>query len=97
MELRFLGRETTGGQSPTLYVTDQGSYVVQCPFTGEPWSGGCGCGEPWVAGEGVVDGVDGADVVAAGADQVGTDTAVRREGAQGCASSRRRSGVVSGL
>jgi hypothetical protein len=29
MELRFLGRETTGGQSPTLYVTEQGSYVVQ--------------------------------------------------------------------
>ncbi len=39
-------------------------------------SGGCGCGKPGVAGEGVVDGVDGADVVAAGADQVGTDTAV---------------------
>ena len=46
-------------------------------------SRGCGCGEPGVAGEGVVDGVDGADVVAAGADQVGTDTAVCREGAQG--------------
>ncbi len=29
MELRFLGKETTGGQSPTLYATDQGSYVVQ--------------------------------------------------------------------
>ncbi|MGH3694572.1 MAG: hypothetical protein ACRDRX_11415 [Pseudonocardiaceae bacterium] len=29
MELRFLGRETTGGQSPTLYATDQGSYLVQ--------------------------------------------------------------------
>lgn len=29
MELRFLGRETTGGQSPTLYATDQCSYVVQ--------------------------------------------------------------------
>ena len=29
-----------------------------------------------------MDGVDGADVVAAGVDQVGTDTAVRREGAQ---------------
>lgn len=29
MELRFLGRETTGGQSPTLYATDRGSYVVQ--------------------------------------------------------------------
>ena len=61
-------------------------------------SRGCGCGEPWVAGEGVVDGVDGADVVAAGADQVGTDTAVCREGAQrsACASSRRRPDVVSG-
>lgn len=29
MELRFLGKETTGGQSPTLYATDQSSYVVQ--------------------------------------------------------------------
>lgn len=29
MELRFLGKETTGGQSPTLYATDQHSYVVQ--------------------------------------------------------------------
>src|SRR5262245_61036405 len=29
MELRFLGTETTGGQSPTLYATDQDSYVVQ--------------------------------------------------------------------
>lgn len=29
MELRFLGTETTGGQSPTLYATDQCSYVVQ--------------------------------------------------------------------
>lgn len=29
MELRFLGKETTGGQSPTLYATDRGSYVVQ--------------------------------------------------------------------
>ncbi len=29
MELRFLGRETTGGQSPTLYATDQNSYIVQ--------------------------------------------------------------------
>lgn len=29
MELRFLGRETTGGQSPTLYATDQASYLVQ--------------------------------------------------------------------
>jgi hypothetical protein len=29
VELRFLGRETTGGQSPTLYATDRGSYVVQ--------------------------------------------------------------------
>ncbi|MGH3925041.1 MAG: hypothetical protein ACRDTT_19630, partial [Pseudonocardiaceae bacterium] len=29
MELRFLGKETTGGQSPTLYATDQGSYLVQ--------------------------------------------------------------------
>lgn len=29
MRLRFLGKETTGGQSPTLYATDQDSYVVQ--------------------------------------------------------------------
>jgi len=29
VELRFLGRETTGGQSPTLYATDQDSFVVQ--------------------------------------------------------------------
>ena len=29
MQLRFLGKETTGGQSPTLYATDQDSYVVQ--------------------------------------------------------------------
>lgn len=29
MKLRFLGTETSGGQSPTLYATDQGSYVVQ--------------------------------------------------------------------
>ena len=31
-----------------------------------------------------MDGVDGADVVAAGADQVGADAAVCRECAQGC-------------
>lgn len=29
VQLRFLGKETTGGQSPTLYATDQDSYVVQ--------------------------------------------------------------------
>ncbi|MBT8228532.1 MAG: hypothetical protein HKP61_00895 [Dactylosporangium sp.] len=29
MRLTFLGKATTGGQSPTLYATDQESYVVQ--------------------------------------------------------------------
>jgi hypothetical protein len=29
MQLTFLGKETTGGQSPTLYATDRDSYVVQ--------------------------------------------------------------------
>ena len=29
MRLRFLGKETQGGGSPTLYVTDCNSYVVQ--------------------------------------------------------------------
>jgi len=29
VQLRFLGKETTGGQSPTLYATDQDSYIVQ--------------------------------------------------------------------
>lgn len=29
MRLTFLGKETTGGQSPTLYATDRDSYVVQ--------------------------------------------------------------------
>jgi len=36
-----------------------------------------------VAGEGVVDGVDGANAVAAGADEVGADAAVSGEGGQG--------------
>lgn len=29
MRLRFLGKETQGGGSPTLYATDRGTYVVQ--------------------------------------------------------------------
>ncbi|MFG3602574.1 hypothetical protein [Micromonospora chersina] len=29
MRLTFLGKESTGGQSPTLYATDRDSYVVQ--------------------------------------------------------------------
>ncbi|QXJ20773.1 hypothetical protein AGRA3207_001543 [Actinomadura graeca] len=29
MVLVFLGKETTSGQSPTLYATDRDSYVVQ--------------------------------------------------------------------
>ena len=46
-------------------------------------SRGYGCGEPGAAREGIVDGVDGADVVAAGTDQVGTDAAVCRECGKG--------------
>jgi hypothetical protein len=29
MQLRFLGTNSTGGDCPTLYVTDEGSYIVQ--------------------------------------------------------------------
>ncbi|MBB5155950.1 hypothetical protein [Saccharopolyspora phatthalungensis] len=29
MQLTFLGKETQGGGSPTLYATDHGTYVVQ--------------------------------------------------------------------
>ncbi|MET8364121.1 hypothetical protein ABZU53_11185 [Micromonospora sp. NPDC005194] len=29
MELRFLGKETQGGGSPTLFATDRDTYVVQ--------------------------------------------------------------------
>ncbi|WP_216216929.1 hypothetical protein [Amycolatopsis aidingensis] len=29
MQLRFLGKDTQGGGSPTLYATDRGTYVVQ--------------------------------------------------------------------
>jgi hypothetical protein len=29
MQLRFLGKETDHGDSPTLYATDQGTYLVQ--------------------------------------------------------------------
>jgi hypothetical protein len=36
MQLRFLGKATSGGQSPTLYATDQESYVVQGWVVTEP-------------------------------------------------------------
>lgn len=29
MKLTFLGKETTGDQSPTLFATDRDTYVVQ--------------------------------------------------------------------
>jgi hypothetical protein len=29
MKLRFLGSNSTGGQSPTLYETDRGTFVIQ--------------------------------------------------------------------
>lgn len=29
MQLTFLGKETQGGGSPTLFATDRGTYVVQ--------------------------------------------------------------------
>ena len=29
MKLRFLGKETEAGNSPTLYDTDEGMYVIQ--------------------------------------------------------------------
>lgn len=29
MQLTFLGKETQGGGSPTLFLTDRGTYVVQ--------------------------------------------------------------------
>jgi hypothetical protein len=29
MEIRFLGKETDQGDSPTLYATDQGTYLIQ--------------------------------------------------------------------
>jgi hypothetical protein len=29
MRLRFLGKDTQGGGSPTLFATDRGTYVVQ--------------------------------------------------------------------
>jgi hypothetical protein len=55
----------------------------------------CGeCGEPGVAGEGVVDGVDGADAVVVGAEEVGAAAAAVGEGGEECASSRRRPDVA---
>ena len=44
---------------------------------------GCDPGEPGVAGEGLVDGVDGADAVTAGAGEVGADAQVVAEGVGG--------------
>jgi hypothetical protein len=29
MQMIFLGKETEGGESPALYATDRGSYIVQ--------------------------------------------------------------------
>ncbi|WP_338770992.1 hypothetical protein V7968_09415 [Nocardia vulneris] len=29
MKIRFLGKHTNGGNSPTLYLTDRGTYIVQ--------------------------------------------------------------------
>jgi hypothetical protein len=29
MKLKFLGKNSTPGDSPTLYETDQGTYVIQ--------------------------------------------------------------------
>jgi len=29
MQLRFLGKETEGGNSPTLFDTDEDTYVIQ--------------------------------------------------------------------
>ncbi|MEU7141101.1 hypothetical protein ABZ942_16735 [Nocardia sp. NPDC046473] len=29
MKIRFLGKNTNGGNSPTLYLTDRGTYIVQ--------------------------------------------------------------------
>jgi hypothetical protein len=37
MQLTFLGKETTGGQSPTLYATDRGTYVVQGWIVTDPY------------------------------------------------------------
>lgn len=59
------------------------------------WRGGCG--EPGVAGECVVDGVDGADAVVAGADEVGATAAVVGEGGESVPSSRRQLDVVWGF
>jgi hypothetical protein len=36
MELRFLGKETEGGNSPTLYDTDGEMYVVQGWIVSDP-------------------------------------------------------------
>ena len=36
MQLRFLGKDSTPTNSPTLYVTDQGSYIVQGWIVSDP-------------------------------------------------------------
>lgn len=36
MRLTFLGKNSTPDQSPTLYATDRGSYVVQGWIVTEP-------------------------------------------------------------
>ncbi|MCM6778133.1 hypothetical protein NDR87_32090 [Nocardia sp. CDC159] len=35
MQLKFLGKSTAGGQSPTLYASDRSTYVCQGWRTGE--------------------------------------------------------------
>jgi hypothetical protein len=36
MEIRLLGKETTGGDSATLYATDHGTYLIQGWVVTEP-------------------------------------------------------------
>jgi hypothetical protein len=38
MRLTFLGKDTQGGNSPTLWETDDGQYVIQgLSSTPKPW------------------------------------------------------------
>ena len=39
MRLTFLGKETQGGNSPTLWETDDGQYVIQASHSMRvPWA-----------------------------------------------------------
>ncbi len=39
MRLTFLGKDTQGGNSPTLWETDDGQYVIQgLRSTPKPWA-----------------------------------------------------------